>query len=76
MTVTPDTHLRVVLVDDHELIRQGLRRAFERAGDFDVVVFLTGVGDGVSDLGRGVAENGGVVAGTVGGTVDLVGSLL
>lgn len=29
--------LRVLLVDDHELIRQGLRRAFERAGDFEVV---------------------------------------
>ena len=28
---------RVLLVDDHELIRQGLRRAFERGGDFDVV---------------------------------------
>jgi DNA-binding NarL/FixJ family response regulator len=27
----------VVLVDDHELIRQGLRRAFERTGDFTVV---------------------------------------
>jgi DNA-binding NarL/FixJ family response regulator len=27
----------VVLVDDHELIRQGLRRAFERQADFDVV---------------------------------------
>ncbi len=27
----------VVLVDDHELIRQGLRRAFERADDFSVV---------------------------------------
>ena len=27
----------VVLVDDHELIRQGLRRAFERTGDFSVV---------------------------------------
>jgi DNA-binding NarL/FixJ family response regulator len=27
----------VVLVDDHELIRQGLRRAFERTGDFAVV---------------------------------------
>lgn len=26
-----------MLVDDHELIRQGLRRAFERADDFDVV---------------------------------------
>lgn len=28
---------KVMLVDDHELIRQGLRRAFERADDFDVV---------------------------------------
>jgi DNA-binding NarL/FixJ family response regulator len=27
----------VVLVDDHELIRQGLRRAFERTDDFAVV---------------------------------------
>ena len=28
---------KVVLVDDHELIRQGLRRAFERSGEFEVV---------------------------------------
>lgn len=27
----------VLIVDDHELIRQGLARAFERAPDFDVV---------------------------------------
>ena len=27
----------VLLVDDHDLIRQGLKRAFERDGDFDVV---------------------------------------
>jgi len=27
----------VLLVDDHELVRQGLRRAFERSEDFDVV---------------------------------------
>jgi DNA-binding NarL/FixJ family response regulator len=27
----------VILIDDHELIRQGLRRAFERDPDFDVV---------------------------------------
>jgi DNA-binding NarL/FixJ family response regulator len=26
-----------MLVDDHELIRQGLRRAFERADDFEVI---------------------------------------
>ncbi len=28
--------ISVLLVDDHELIRQGLRRAFERDGDFTV----------------------------------------
>ena len=28
---------RVILVDDHELIREGLRRAFERQGFFEVV---------------------------------------
>lgn len=28
---------RVVLVDDHDLIRQGLRRAFDRTGEFEVV---------------------------------------
>ena len=27
----------ILIVDDHELIRQGLRRAFEREGDFEVV---------------------------------------
>src|SRR5689334_2036324 len=27
----------VILVDDHDLIRQGLRRAFERDDEFDVV---------------------------------------
>ena len=32
-----DVSTTVVLVDDHELIRQGLRRAFERTGDFTVV---------------------------------------
>jgi DNA-binding NarL/FixJ family response regulator len=29
--------ISVLLVDDHDLIRQGLRRAFERDGDFEVV---------------------------------------
>lgn len=29
--------IRVLLVDDHDLVRQGLARAFERAGDFEVV---------------------------------------
>ena len=37
----------VLLVDDHELIRHGLRRAFERSGDFAVVAEADNVGDGL-----------------------------
>ena len=37
---------RVLLIDDHELIRQGLRRAFERSGDFEVVGEAGTVADG------------------------------
>lgn len=36
----------VLLVDDHELIRQGLRRAFERSGDFEVVGEAGTIADG------------------------------
>jgi DNA-binding NarL/FixJ family response regulator len=35
--MTQPEHIRVVLVDDHDLIRQGLSRAFERSPDFRVV---------------------------------------
>ena len=31
------TRLRVVLVDDHQLIRGGLKLAFDRAGGIEVV---------------------------------------
>jgi len=37
---------QVFLVDDHELIRHGLRRAFERSGDFEVVGEAGTVRDG------------------------------
>jgi DNA-binding NarL/FixJ family response regulator len=40
----------VLLVDDHELIRQGLRRAFERAADFDVVGEAASVSDALRKL--------------------------
>ena len=40
--------IRVLLIDDHDLIRGGLRGAFERDGDFDVV-------EEAGDLRRGVA---------------------
>jgi DNA-binding NarL/FixJ family response regulator len=36
--VTGDgTRISVLLVDDHQLIRDGLRRAFDRAGDLEVI---------------------------------------
>jgi DNA-binding NarL/FixJ family response regulator len=38
----------VLLVDDHELIRHGLRRAFERTGDFVVVAEAGTVSDAVA----------------------------
>lgn len=40
MTIT------VLLIDDHELIRQGLRRCFERDGDFDIVGEAGSLADG------------------------------
>ena len=30
-------HIRVMLVDDHEIMRDGLREVLERSGDFEVV---------------------------------------
>ena len=42
----------VLLVDDHELIRQGLARAFERDDDMTVVGQAGNVAEGVSGLGR------------------------
>jgi DNA-binding NarL/FixJ family response regulator len=40
--------LSVLLVDDHELIRQGLARAFERTADFTVVAEAASVGEGLA----------------------------
>ena len=47
-----DQVLSVLLVDDHELIRQGLARAFERTTDFTVAGEAGSVSDGVSLAGR------------------------
>jgi DNA-binding NarL/FixJ family response regulator len=44
--------ISVVLVDDHELIRQGLRRAFERTGDFTVVGEAGTVASALSVIGE------------------------
>ena len=44
--------ITVVLVDDHELIREGLRRAFERTGDFTIVGEAGSVADAVEVISR------------------------
>ena len=41
----------ILLVDDHDLIRQGLSRAFERQGDFEVVGQAASVAEG-EDLAK------------------------
>jgi DNA-binding NarL/FixJ family response regulator len=43
--------ISVLLVDDHELIRQGLRRAFERAGEFEVIGEASSCDDAMRLLG-------------------------
>lgn len=43
--------ITVLIVDDHELIRQGLRRAFEREGEFEVVGEAGTVADALRLLG-------------------------
>lgn len=42
---------RVLIVDDHELIRQGLRRAFERQEDFEVVGEAETLTDALRQIG-------------------------
>jgi DNA-binding NarL/FixJ family response regulator len=46
------TGIRVVLVDDHELIRVGLRKAFERDGDIEVVAEAASVAEAVDAVDR------------------------
>ena len=41
-----------MLVDDHQLIREGLRRAFDRAGDIEVVGEAGSVAEAVEALER------------------------
>lgn len=40
--------ISVLLVDDHELIREGLRRAFEREADFEVVAEAASVSEAIA----------------------------
>ena len=49
---TAGATLRVVLVDDHQLIRDGLRRAFDRAGDIEVVGEAGSIAEALHALDR------------------------
>jgi DNA-binding NarL/FixJ family response regulator len=42
---------RVLLIDDHDLIRQGLARAFERQEDFVVAGQAASVAEGLRQFG-------------------------
>src|SRR5258705_11224251 len=49
--VTPGTRTKVLLVDDHDLIRKGLRHAFERDRNFEVVGEAGTAADAVRQAG-------------------------
>ena len=44
-SLAPNRQIRVMLVDDHEIMRDGLREVLERSGNFEVV---GQAGDGVA----------------------------
>ena len=44
-SLAPDRQVRVMVVDDHEIMRDGLREVLQRTGDYEVV---GQAGDGVS----------------------------
>jgi DNA-binding NarL/FixJ family response regulator len=46
------TRISVLLVDDHQLIRDGLRRAFDRAGDLEVIGEAGTIADANAQLDR------------------------
>jgi DNA-binding NarL/FixJ family response regulator len=51
--VTGDgARITVLLVDDHQLIREGLRRAFDRAGDLEVVGEAGSIAEAMTSLDR------------------------
>lgn len=51
-TKPESTPLRVLLVDDHELIRQGLALAIRAGGDLDVVAQAGSVADGLAQYAQ------------------------
>ena len=47
--MTLDTKVRVMIVDDHAIMRDGLQEVLERSGDFEVVAYAA---DGKEAVGR------------------------
>ena len=56
MTMSAEQPTTILLVDDHDLIRQGLSRAFERQGDFEVVGQAASVAEG-EDLAKSLSPD-------------------
>ena len=56
MTMSEAKPTTILLVDDHDLIRQGLSRAFERQGDFEVVGQAASVAEG-EDLAKSLSPD-------------------
>src|SRR3954467_12257154 len=52
MVAGDNPRITVLLVDDHQLIREGLRRAFDRAGDLEVVGEAASVASAMDALDR------------------------
>jgi DNA-binding NarL/FixJ family response regulator len=50
-TTTTSTRTKVLLVDDHDLIRKGLRHAFERDRTFEVVGEAGSAADAIRQAG-------------------------
>jgi DNA-binding NarL/FixJ family response regulator len=51
-----DKRTRVLIVDDHALIREGLRRALERSGDFEVMAEAASLAEARAVLHRHTVE--------------------
>jgi len=52
----PDAAIRVILVDDHPLVLQGLEGLFQRAGGFDVVATCADGAEALAAARRGGAD--------------------
>src|SRR6266511_632201 len=74
-TTTPTTRTKVLLVDDHDLIRRGLRHAFERDRQFEVVGEAATAAEAIRQAGALQPDVGIVVLTMYAGDDQLFGAL-